>query len=233
MGDHTVRSFDEELDEINAILREMGDRAGAMVEQAAKALLDTDEALAQRVISEDKVMDALHRDLDEKSVMLIGKRQPLGQDLRLCVGSMRMAGDLERIGDLAKNIGKRTGAAGGANISRELRYGIEKMANLASGQVKGVIALYSARKADDLTVLRDRDEEIDIAYTAVFRELLTYMMEDPRTITACTHLLFCAKNIERIGDHVTNIAENAYYMISGGQLSPERPKRDDVARGIA
>ena len=232
MGEHTVTTFDEELDAIGALVRDMGARASEMVSQAAKALMSGDEALAQRVISEDRIMDALQREVDEKSVLLIGKRQPMAQDLRFAVGVMRMAGDLERIGDLAKNIGKRVGAVGDMATPKALSFGIEKMAELARDQVNDVVKVYLSRNAGELDMIRDRDEMIDAAYTGVFRELLTYMMEDPRKITGCTHLLFCAKNLERIGDHVTNIAENAYYMITGEQLPLERPKVDNVTGGI-
>ena len=232
MGEHTVTTFDTELDAIGALVRDMGTRASEMVSQAAKALMSGDEALAQRVISEDRIMDALQREVDEKSVLLIGKRQPMAQDLRFAVGVMRMAGDLERIGDLAKNIGKRVGAVGDMATPKALSFGIEKMAELARDQVNDVVKVYLSRNAGELDTIRDRDEMIDAAYTGVFRELLTYMMEDPRKITGCTHLLFCAKNLERIGDHVTNIAENAYYMITGEQLPLDRPKVDNVTGGI-
>jgi phosphate transport system protein len=144
-----------------------------------------------------------------------------------------MAGDLERIGDLAKNIAKRVAAVGQNAVPRKLSHSIDAMAQLVLGQVDDVIRDYAAGDADALTQLRAGDEGIDVRYTAVFRELLTYMMEDPRNITACTHLLFCAKNLERIGDHVTNIAENAYYILTGVQLPPNRPKQDETAAPAA
>jgi phosphate transport system protein len=144
-----------------------------------------------------------------------------------------MAADLERIGDLAKNIAKRVGAVGEAVPPRRFAHGIDAMTDLVLGQVEGVIREYGERDAEGLSGLRADDEKIDIQYTAVFRELLTYMMEDPRNITACTHLLFCAKNLERIGDHVTNIAENAYYIVTGRRLSPDRPKQDETATVLA
>ena len=229
MGEHTVTSFDEELGHIDRLIRDMGDLAGAMVAGAIRALLGSDNALAQRIVSDDAIMDARQRELDERAIMLIGKRQPMAQDLRAVVGAIRMAGDLERIGDLAKNIAKRVGAVGESAAPRKLAHGIDAMAALVLEQVHGVVAHYVARQADALKTLRDDDEKIDVRYTAVFRELLTYMMEDPRNITACTHLLFCAKNLERIGDHVTNIAENAYYVVTGSQLPPNRPKVDETA----
>jgi phosphate transport system protein len=228
MGEHTVRSFDEELEHIDRLLHDMGDLAGSMVQASTRALLTSDGALAQRIISDDSVMDARQRELDEASITIIAKRQPMAQDLRSVVGAIRMGADLERIGDLAKNIAKRVGAVVQTPTQKSLALSIESMAELVLLQVKGVVDAYVARDADSLRSLRDRDEKIDIKYTAVFRELLTYMMEDPRNITACTHLLFCAKNLERIGDHVTNIAENAYYTVTGEQLPAQRPKQDET-----
>ncbi len=234
MGEHTVTSFDEELDHIDRLIREMGDLAGSMVAAATRSLVDSDAALAQRVISDDVVMDAKQRELDERSITLIAKRQPMALDLRAVVGAIRMASDLERIGDLAKNISKRVGAVGQGGTPRALTHSIETMSDLVLDQVGSVVDLYAARDAEALKQLRAEDEQVDIQYTAVFRELLTYMMEDPRNITACTHLLFCAKNLERIGDHVTNIAENAYFVATGEQLSANRPKLDETGvTGIA
>jgi phosphate transport system protein len=229
MGEHTVASFDEDLEHIDRLIREMGDLSGSMLSSSTRALIASDAALAQRVISDDAVMDAKQRELDDRAITLIAKRQPMAQDLRSVVGAIRMAADLERIGDLAKNIAKRVGAVGETATPKTLSHSIEVMAELVLEQVTRVVEVYVARDAPALTQLRADDEKIDIKYTSVFRELLTYMMEDPRNITACTHLLFCAKNLERIGDHVTNIAENAYYVITGSQLPPFRPKLDETA----
>ncbi len=229
MGEHTVTSFDEELEHIDRLIRDMGDLAGSMVSGSTRALLTSDNALAQRVVSDDAIMDAKQRELDDSSVTLIAKRQPMAQDLRAVVGAIRMAADLERVGDLAKNIAKRVGAVGQTSTPRNLSHSIDTMASLVLEQVEKVIGHYVARDTEALKTLRADDEKIDIQYTAVFRELLTYMMEDPRNITACTHLLFCAKNLERIGDHVTNIAENAYYVMTGTLLPANRPKVDETA----
>ena len=229
MGEHTVTSFDEELEHIDRLIRDMGDLACSMVKSSTGALVNSDNALAQRIISDDSVMDARQRELDEASITLIAKRQPMALDLRSVVGAIRMAADLERIGDLAKNIAKRVGAVVQTPTQKSLALSIEAMSEMVLVQVKGVVDSYVARDAEALRELRNRDEKIDIKYTAVFRELLTYMMEDPRNITACTHLLFCAKNLERIGDHVTNIAENAYYTVTGEQLPAQRPKQDETA----
>ena len=229
MGEHTVTSFDDDLGYIDQLIHDMGALAGEMVSSATRSLLDSDNALAQRVVSDDALMDARQRELDERAITLIAKRQPMAQDLRAVVGAIRMAADLERIGDLAKNIAKRVSAVGDGATPRELSHSIDAMAALVLGQVEDVVAAYETRDADGLATLRTEDEKVDIQYTAVFRELLTYMMEDPRNITACTHLLFCAKNLERIGDHVTNIAENAYYVVTGQQLPLNRPKRDETS----
>jgi phosphate transport system protein len=228
MGKHTVTSFDEELGQIDRLIRDMGDLAGSMVGSAIRALLASDNPLAQRIISDDAIMDARQRELDDRAITLIAKRQPMAQDLRAVVGAIRMAGDLERIGDLAKNIAKRVSAVGQSPTPRNLAHGIDAMSVLVLQQGHGVIEHYVARDAEALRSLRAADEKIDVMYTAVFRELLTYMMEDPRNITACTHLLFCAKNLERIGDHITNIAENAYFVVTGSQLPPNRPKIDET-----
>ncbi len=232
MGEHTVSSFDEDLGHIDRLIHDMADLAGSMVRDSIRALLHTDAAAAQRIVSEDAVMDAKQRELDDRAITLIAKRQPMAQDLRAVLGAIRMAGDLERIGDLAKNVAKRVGAIGEGSTPRNLSQGIDEMAKLVLVQIKDVIAAYTTRKPADLAKLRADDEKIDLKYTSVFRELLTYMMEDPRNITTCTHLLFCAKNLERIGDHMTNIAENAHYVLTGEQLPAERPKLDETAMTV-
>ena len=232
MGEHIVSSFDDDLDHIQRLVRDMSDLAGAMVGGSIRALLAPDNALAQRVISDDAIMDARQRELDDRAIALIAKRQPMAQDLRAVVGAIRMAADLERVGDLAKNIAKRVGAVGQTATPRNLSHSIEAMSGLVLSQVNNVISHYVARDPEALKALRADDEKIAIQYTAVFRELLTYMMEDPRNITACTHLLFCAKNLERIGDHVTNIAENAYYVLTGEQLPVSRPKLDETQLSV-
>ncbi|MDP3895034.1 MAG: phosphate signaling complex protein PhoU [Mesorhizobium sp.] len=233
MGEHTVTSFDDELEHIDRLIRDMGDLSGSMLAGATQALLETDNGMAQRVISEDTIMDAKQRELDDLAITMIARRQPMAQDLRAVVGAIRMAADLERIGDLAKNIAKRVGAVGENATPRKLSHSIETMSELVLLQVSRVIDHYVAREPEALQALRADDENIDIQYTAIFRELLTYMMEDPRNITACTHLLFCAKNLERIGDHVTNIAENAYFVMTGTQLPVSRPKLDETSMTVS
>jgi len=229
MDRHTVTSFDEELNHIDRLLRDMGDLAGEMVDSATRSLIDSDPAMAQRVVSEDAIMDARQRELDDAAITLIAKRQPMAQDLRAVVGAIRMAADMERIGDLAKNIAKRVNAVGQSTTPKSLSHSIEAMSQMVLEQVGAVVDHYVSRDAEALVALRADDQKIDVQYTSVFRELLTYMMEDPRNITACTHLLFCAKNLERIGDHVTNVAENAYFVLTGLQLPVNRPKTDETS----
>ncbi len=227
MGEHTVASFDEDLGQISRLISDMGDLAGSMVSGATKALLTSDNALAQRVVSDDAIMDARQRELDDRAITLIAKRQPMADDLRHVVGSIRMAGDLERIGDLAKNIAKRVLALDGQFQSKRFITGVEHMAELSLAQLKDVLDAYASRDVNQAFEVWRRDADIDSMYTSLFRELLTYMMEDPRNISLCTHLLFCAKNIERIGDHATNIAETVHYVVTGESLTQDRPKQDE------
>lgn len=232
MSQHTVAAFDEELGQIDRLIHEMGDLAGAMTRDATRALLACDAATAQRVVADDAMMDERQRALDERAIALIARRQPMAQDLRAVVGAIRMASDFERIGDMAKSIAKRVDAVGSDVAPRLLSHSIETMAAMVLAQVEAVVERYEKRDVEGLVALRAGDESIDVQYTAIFRELLTYMMEDARNITPCTHLLFCAKNLERIGDHATNIAENAYYVTTGRQLPVERPKTDETATGF-
>jgi phosphate transport system protein len=226
MSKHTVTSFDEELTHIDRLIRDMGDLAGSMVGAAIRSLVLSDNALAQRVISDDVIMDARQRELDDRAITLIGKRQPMAQDLRAVVGAIRMAGDLERIGDLFKNIGKRVDAMDGAHLSGRTLSGLRHMADLVHEQIKTVLDGFAQNRPDLAKAVWFRDGDVDALHNSLFRELLTYMMEDPRSITPSTHLLFIAKNIERAGDHATNIAETVYFIETGETLAGPRPKAD-------
>ena len=226
---HIYSVFDEELKLLARRIAEMGGMAEQMVSDAIHALVTSDSALAQRVISEDAIMDATEREIGDRAILMIAKRQPVAADLREIIGSIRIASDLERVGDLGKSTAKRVIAVQTTGIPHPLARGIEHLSELALSQLKDVLDVYSTRSAEKAEQIRARDEEIDAMYTSLFRELLTYMMEDPRNITPCTHLLFCAKNIERIGDHATNIAETIYYMSTGEQPAGERPKDDNTA----
>ncbi|MGN6764789.1 MAG: phosphate signaling complex protein PhoU [Rhizobiaceae bacterium] len=227
MPSHTLQAYDEELKVLATRIAQMGGHAERMVEEAVAALVNSDEALAQTVIRNDRVLDEAEREIDDKAVLIIARRQPMAIDLREIIGAIRISADLERVGDLGKNIAKRVAAAGQTRQPARLFRGIEALAELALTQLKDVLDAYGSRTIDRIGAVRDRDEEIDAKYTSLFRELLTYMMEDPRNITACTHLLFCAKNIERIGDHATNVAETVHYIVTGSQLPAERPKEDE------
>ena len=226
---HIYSVFDDELKHLARRIAEMGGMAEQMVSDSIQALVTSDAALAQRVISEDAIMDATEREIGDKAILMIAKRQPVASDLREIIGSIRIASDLERVGDLGKSNAKRVIAVQSAGIPRPLARGIEHLSELALNQLKDVLDVYSTRSPEKAEQIRARDEEIDAMYTSLFRELLTYMMEDPRNIMPCTHLLFCAKNIERIGDHATNIAETIYYMSTGEQPAGERPKDDNTA----
>ncbi|MFC3071538.1 phosphate signaling complex protein PhoU [Shinella pollutisoli] len=230
---HIVSIYDEELKYLTRRISEMGGTAEQMVSDAVRALVTTDGALAQKVISEDVVLDNAERQINEKAVLTITKRQPVSADLREILGAVRIAAELERVGDLGKNTAKRVIAVQGSGMPRKLARGLEHLAELALMQLKEVLDVYATRSVEKAKAIRERDDEIDAIYTSLFRELLTYMMEDPRNITPCTHLLFCAKNIERIGDHATNIAETIYFMATGAQPEGERPKDDNTASLVA
>ncbi|MCM2472695.1 phosphate signaling complex protein PhoU [Rhizobium sp. CG5] len=223
---HIYTAYDEDLKYLMRRISEMGGLAEQMVGESMRALVNSDGALAQKVISDDVIMDNAEREIGDKAIITIARRQPVASDLREIIGALRIASDLERVGDLAKSNAKRVMVVQESGIPRTLARGIEHLSELALVQLKEVLDVYTTRSAEKAKSIRDRDDEIDAIYTSLFRELLTYMMEDPRNITTCTHLLFCAKNIERIGDHATNIAETIYYMATGAQPEGERPKDD-------
>ncbi|MDZ5697148.1 MULTISPECIES: phosphate signaling complex protein PhoU [Phyllobacteriaceae] len=230
---HITHSFDTELRFLTNQIGGMGGYAERMVEQAVAALVSGDIELARKVVEDDAFLDEKEREIGEKAVVVIAKRQPMAADLREILGAIRISGDLERVGDMGKNIAKRVTAVAETRQPPRLFRGISALSDLALTQLKDVLDAYASRSAEKISFVRDRDEEIDAMYTSLFRELLTYMMEDPRNITACTHLIFCAKNIERIGDHATNIAETVYHIITGTILPPERPKEDESHRVTA
>jgi len=223
---HIVSIYDEELKYLSRRISEMGGTAEQMVADAVRALVATDGALAQKVISEDVILDTAERQINEKAIVTIAKRQPMAADLREIMGAIRIAAELERVGDLGKNTAKRVIAVQSSGMPRKLTRGLEHLAELALMQLKEVLDVYATRSIEKAKAIRERDDEIDAIYTSLFRELLTYMMEDPRNITFCTHLLFCAKNVERIGDHTTNIAETIHYLVTGETLDASRPKLD-------
>src|SRR5467141_4073353 len=226
ISDHTTKAFDIDLQELTRLVAEMGGLAEKLVADAIQALTRRDANLAMRVVAADPTIDALQQEIEEKAVLTIARRQPMAVDLREIVAALRVSNDLERIGDLAKNIGKRVGALEGEFHPPKLIRGVEHMGSLVLAQLKEVLDSYARHDLKKALAVWNGDEEIDAMCTSIFRELLTYMMEDPRNITFCIHLMFCAKNIERVGDHATNIAETVYYMVEGRPIADERPKGD-------
>jgi phosphate transport system protein len=226
MTQHTAKAFDTDLQELTRKVAEMGGLAEKEIADSVHALSRRDSDLAKKVIATDAQIDALQLEIEEKAILTIARRQPMAVDLREVVGALRVANDLERIGDLAKNIGKRVLALSGEFPSQKVIRGVEHMTALVLAQIKQVLDSYAARDVAHALAVWKGDEEIDAMCTSLFRELLTYMMEDPRNISFCIHLMFCAKNIERMGDHATNIAETVHYMIEGYPIAEQRPKGD-------
>ncbi len=224
--DHIVKSFDEELNMLNDTIARMGGLVEAQLADSIQALTRRDAELAARVVSQDKRIDDLEHDIDSLSVRLLALRQPMAEDLRLVIVALKVSADLERIGDYAKNVAKRTGALAGS-VPLDPVHTIRRMSALVMGMIKTVLDSYMEQDLDKARDVIVRDEEVDALHTSLFRELLTYMMEDARNITPCTHLLFIAKNIERVGDHATNIAENVEFLVSGTLPPGDRPKGDE------
>lgn len=225
-NEHIVSSYEEELASLDKNIAKMGGLAEQLLGKAIDALDKRDPVLAQETVLSDAAIDSLEREIEEDAITVIAKRQPMALDLRQVVTAIRISSDLERIGDLGKNIAKRALAVSGERHPKPLMMGLKHMGELALEQLKDVLDAYSERDAEKSLRVWHRDEELDAMYNSVFRELLTYMMEDPRNISLCTHLLFGAKNIERIGDHATNIAETIHYLVHGTEITDERPKGD-------
>ncbi len=224
MTQHIVRAYESELKELTQKVAEMGGLAEKQIVDSVDALLRSDDSLARRVVAGDRAVDRYQTEIEEKGIRIIALRQPMAIDLREIISSIRISSDLERIADLAKNNAKRVMAIGAQISLTRTTSGFESMAELAMSRVKTVLDAYARRDVDAALEVWRLDGEIDALYNSLFRELLTYMMEDPRSIGACTHLLFCAKNIERIGDHATNIAETVVYLCTGRPIEDERPK---------
>lgn len=205
--EHTAKAFDTDLQDLTRLVAEMGGLAERQIGNSVDALVRRDVTLGMRVASNDAEIDGLQHEIEELAVLTIARRQPMAVDLREIVGALRVATDIERIGDLAKNIGKRVAQIDSDFHPLKLIRGLEHMTDLVQSQVKSVLDAYAAHDVPAAMTVWKGDEEVDAICTSLFRELLTYMMEDPRNIGFCIHLMFCAKNIERIGDHATNIAE--------------------------
>ena len=224
MSEHTLKFFGEELSQLKAEVARLGGLAEAQLTDAIEAVANRDVGLAQAVIARDDKLDAAQRDIERKAIRMIALRQPVAQDLRRTVGALKMSLTLERAGDYAKNIAKRALVLAEAEPLTPMTRSIERMGRLVAARLQEALDAYTAGEPERAMKVWSSDEEVDEHYNSLFRELLTYMMGDPRTIGACTHLLFMAKNLERIGDHATNIAETVYYEVTGQEFSGERPR---------
>jgi len=224
-AEHIVKSYDEELSRLSNMIVEMGGLAESQLALAIDAVAKRDSVLAAHVVEGDGKVDELQRELDNLAIRLLALRQPMARDLREIFAALKIGADLERICDYAANVAKRSIALSQTPPIQPV-HALPRMGTLALALVKDVIDAFVERDADKALEVWRRDEELDEMYSSLFREFLTYMMEDPRNIGACTHLLFMAKNIERIGDHATNIAEDLYYLVHGTPLTEVRPKGD-------
>ena len=223
-NDHILKRFDEELERLNATINEMGGLTESQFAKALTAVRDRDSATAEEVIADDTRVDALDAAVQEQTVKLLALRQPMAVDLRVVLSSIKIAAALERIADYAKNTAKRSIVLTQGSSPPSAVAGIDRLGRLVRTALKDVLDAFADDDVAKAHSVWERDEEIDQVYTGLFRELLTYLMEDPRTITACTHLLFMAKNIERAGDHVTNIAELVSFRTTGHGFDEARPK---------
>jgi phosphate transport system protein len=224
--EHTAKAFDVDLQALTRLVAEMGGLTEKQVADAVDALSRRNRERPEEIVRADLGIDALQRDIEDRAVLTIARRQPLAVDLREILAALRLSSDLERIGDLAKNIAKRVLVLDLDLHSPAVIRGVQHMGALVLAQLKQVLDSYAGRDLEKALAVWNGDEHIDAMCTSIFRELLTYMMEDPRNIASCIHLMFCAKNIERIGDHATNIAETVYYMIEGRSIPNQRPKGD-------
>ena len=234
MSDHIVKSYDRDLEGMGRRISEMGGLAEKMLSESMEALINLDGDLAHRVIAADHRLDTLHREIEDKAVLTIARRQPLAVDLRECIAAIRISGDIERIGDLAKNIAKRTLKIVSESPVARAAVGLRSMHEIAATQLKDALDAYALHDVERARMVWENDADLDALEDSVFRDLLTFMMEDPRNITFCTHLLFCSKNLERIGDHTTNIADTIIYLVTGETMQGERPKKrnSDLGTGF-
>lgn len=221
---HISSAFDRDLETIQAKLMRMGGYAENAIRDSARALRERNLDLAERVREEDRVIDELELEINEDCARLVALRQPVSSDLRLALSVMKIAGNLERVGDYAKNMAKRTSLLAEMSPVNGATSSLHRMANEVLSMLSDALDAYIRQDQTLAEQVRHRDLEVDQMYNAIFREFLTFMMEDPRNISACMHLHFIAKNIERMGDHVTSIAEQAIYLVSGEMPSDDRPK---------
>lgn len=226
---HIASAFDRDLEKVQAQIMKMGGLVEDSIRQAAKSLETRDEALAEKVRAADKVIDVLEAEINENAARVIALRAPTAIDLRMILSVMKISGNLERIGDYAKNMAKRTGVLTQMPPVTGSAAAIRRMARLAEEMLKDSLDAYIRRDAELAADVIARDEELDQMYNALFREFLTFMLEDPRNITACMHLHFIAKNVERMGDHCTSMAEQVVYLVTGMHPDEARPKADDTS----
>lgn len=225
---HTLKAYDAELSELRATISQMGGMAQSLLDDAMAALISRDSERARQVIERDKEIDALEVDVERLAVQTIALRAPLADDLREIICALKISSILERIGDYAKNIAKRTTVLSDEKIFDDVTI-LPEMARMASGMIQMMLDAFVARDADKAAEVRERDIRIDTHYNTLFRDVLTYMTENPEAVTPSTHLLFIAKNIERIGDHATNAAEMVYYSATGNTLDTDRQKNDSTS----
>jgi phosphate transport system protein len=230
-NEHTIKSYDDELARLTSEIVRMGELAATQLEAAIDVVERRDERAAMRVVENDDAIDAFEQEVSHDVVRLLALRAPMARDLREVFSALRIASDIERIGDYAANVAKRSIPLSMVAPVAPAR-GLRRLSDLAVAAVRKVLDAYRDRDAEKAHEVWDEDVELDDAYTGLFRELLTYMMEDPRSITPCTHLLFMAKNIERIGDHATNIAENVWFAVTGKPLQTPRRKGDVTAEPV-
>jgi len=230
MNEPWVKASSDLVEPLVAEVARLGGLAEAQIADSVDAVTRRDVPLAQAVIARDVKLDTLQADIERRAIDLIATRQPTGRTLRRAVAALKIAGNLERCGDLARNIAKRSLVLSESEPLTPLTRSIERMGRLVAGRLKEVLDAYTAGELDKAAGVWARDEEVDEHYNSLFRELLTYMMGDPRTITPGAHLLFIAKNLERIGDHATNIAEIIHFEITGDVMPGERPKWDSLQK---
>jgi phosphate transport system protein len=230
-AEHIVKSYEQELKQLGNMLTEMGGIVENQVAMASEAIVTRDSSVASKVVEDDPRVDAIERQVEQFVIRMLALRQPLAGDLRLIIAALKITGDLERMGDYASNVAKRSIVLDQFPLPYSLG-GLAHMARLVQENLKTIIDAVGEQDADKAIEVWRSDQAIDDLYNTIFRELITYMMEDPRNITPCTHLLFIAKNLERIGDHATNIAETLHYAVQGENLPETRPKGDTSAYAV-
>tara|TARA_B100000700_G_scaffold180469_1_gene199212 strand:- start:1099 stop:1803 length:705 start_codon:yes stop_codon:yes gene_type:complete len=230
--DHIVKDFNEELSQLDNLLAEMGGLCEAQLSRAMEAMVKRDVDLASAVIEGDRRIDDLEKQVDSLAINLIALRQPMAADLRMIIASLKVANNLERVGDYAKNIGKRTIALSKSPVISNTANSIQRMSTMVEGMIKNALDALINRDSQRAKDVRISDQEVDQMHSSLFKELLTFMAEDPESISTCTHLLFVAKNLERVGDHMTSVAEQIVFIVEGEILDDERPKKDKTSSTV-